>query len=224
MHVLIVEDDNVIAENIRQGFRESHIESTIVDSAEKARELVEISSYDLVVLDWMLPGMTGKTLCTKLRKSGILTPILLLTAKSQLDDKIEGLNEGADDYLTKPFAMRELIARAKALFRRHEKGTASPIIQIGNLFIDTNTTQVRRGKNMIALAPKEYTLLEYLARNAGIVIDRLSLLHHVWGENVDEFSNTIDVHIRYLRRKIDDPYRKKLIHTVKNKGYMVSSV
>ncbi|MBI5123056.1 response regulator transcription factor, partial [Candidatus Roizmanbacteria bacterium] len=149
------------------------------------------------------------------------TPVIMLTAKSQLENKIEGLNVGADDYLTKPFEGKELLARIKALIRRQSGKTQSPLIKINRLEINTNTTAVKLNGNIISLAPKEYALLEYLAVNNGKVIDRMTLLHHVWGEDIDEFSNTVDVHIRYLRQKIDDDQVKKLIRTVKNKGYML---
>lgn len=194
---------------------------TIVATVEDAIVDLEIAEYDAVILDWMLPDAEGTELIHNLRQAQRTTPVLMLTARSQTEDVVEGLNAGADDYLTKPFAMRELLARLQALIRRRGTAPPSSMIHLDNLTINTNTCMVERGGKRIVLAPREYALLEYLARNMGTVVDRTTLLHHVWGEDVDLFSNTVDVHIRYLRKKIDQPYKKKLIHTVKQKGYVL---
>ncbi len=221
MHVLIIEDDPTIAGNIQKMLQIAQITSTISISGEQGMYRLETEKYDVVILDWMLPDMEGIEICKLIREKENKTPIIMLTAKSQLEDKIEGLSTGADDYLTKPFAMEELIARVKALVRRKSGETESPLITVADLIINTNNHEVKRGDQVITLAPREYSLLEYLALNKGKTIDRITLLHHVWGENIDPFSNTIDVHIRYLRKKIDDNFSKKLIVTVKNAGYVL---
>lgn len=219
MHVLIIEDDKAIATNIQRMLQTVGMTSTISSLGEHGIYQAEIESYDVIILDWMLPDMEGIDVCKTIRKKQDTTPVIILTAKSQLEDKVEGLAVGADDYLTKPFAMEELIARVKALIRRKSGETQSPIINIADLSINTNTHQVKRGELVIPLAPKEYCLLEYLALNQGKAVDRTTLLHHVWGESIDAFSNTVDVHVRYLRKKIDDPFPNKLLKTVKNAGY-----
>lgn len=221
MHVLIIEDDSLIANNIQKMLQGVGITSTIASTGEDGIFQAETETYDVIILDWMLPGKQGNEVCKIIRKKDNKTPIIMLTAKSQLDDKIEGLDTGADDYLTKPFAMEELIARVKALIRRKSGKTVSPILTVLDLSINTNTHEVKRGDKIIPLAPREYSLLEYLVSNKGKAVDRDALLHHVWGEHIDPFSNTVDVHIRYLRKKMDDKFAKKLIKTVKNKGYAI---
>lgn len=221
MHVLIIEDDSIIARNIQKMLQRVGITSTIALTGEDGMFRLDVENYDVIILDWMLPGKQGNEVCKAIREKGNKTPIIILTAKSQLDDKVKGLDTGADDYLTKPFAMEELIARVKALVRRKSGATISPILTVSNLSINTNTHEVKRANKIISLAPREYTLLEYLVLNKGMAIGREALLHHVWGEDIDPFSNTVDVHIRYLRKKIDDKFTKKLIKTVKNKGYAI---
>ena len=221
MHILVIEDDERIASNIKKLLESTGFQATVAPNGEEGLYQSEEETYDVIILDLMLPDQDGIEICKKIRQKKNTTPIIMLTAKSQLENKIEGLNVGADDYLTKPFESKELLARIKALIRRKSGKTQSPLIKISRLEINTNTTAVKLNGNIIPLAPKEYALLEYLAINKGKVIDRMTLLHHVWGEDIDEFSNTIDVHIRYLRQKIDDNQEKKLIQTVKNKGYML---
>lgn len=221
MRVLIVEDEQRIADNIKTVLAKQAFVSEIVASGDEAWRLIQSEEYDLIILDWMLPGMNGVEVCRRVRESGIQVPILMLTARSQLDDKIKGLDTGADDYLTKPFAMEELLARVRVLTRRTSAGDAMPVIKIADLSIDTNRQAVTRAGREIDLAPREYALLEYLARHKDHALDRLTILEHVWDENTDQFSNTVDVHIRYLRKKIDDGYAKRLIKTVKGKGYML---
>lgn len=221
MHVLIIEDDNIIARNIQKMLKTVGITSTISLSGEDGIYQLEIETYDVIVLDWMLPGQQGIEVCKIIRKKDNKTPIIMLTAKSQLENKLEGLDTGADDYLTKPFAMEELIARVKALIRRKSGETLSPILTVSDLSINTNTHEVKRANKIILLAPREYVLLEYLVLNKGKTVSREALLHHVWGEDIDSFSNTVDVHIRYLRKKIDDKFKMKLIKTVKNTGYAI---
>lgn len=221
MHILIVEDDATIANNLTKMFDASGITSTVSKSASDGLFMAETESYDAIILDWMLPDGEGITICKKLRETKNQSPIIMLTAKSQIEDKIEGLETGADDYLTKPFAFEELLARVKALVRRKIGKSPSPEIVISNLVINTNTNEVKRAGKTVTLAPREYALLEYLAMHKGKTVDRLTLLHHVWGEDIDQMSNTVDVHIRYLRQKIDEPFSQKLIMTVKNKGYLL---
>lgn len=220
MRFLIVEDDKRLAGNLSQILKGHGWVSDIAGNSEEALTLAEVEDYDLIILDWMLPDSDGVSLCKKLRKAGFESPILFLTAKSEIEDKVKGLECGADDYLTKPFVTEELLARIKALLRR-KSGEPEPLIQISDLVINTNMHQVKRGNTEIELAPREYSLLEYLAFNKGRALDRFSILNHVWGEGADEFSNTVDVHIRYLRKKIDEGFNQKLIKTVKGKGYML---
>ncbi len=223
MRVLIIEDDNRIANNISQYLKEkSNFSSQISDTFEEAEYLLSTENYDSVILDWMLPDGDGLTLLKLLRSRQITTPILLLTAKSQLEDKLAGLEQGADDYLTKPFALEELLARIKTIIRRKELSSATPFITVGNLKIDTNTRTVHIGERRIDLAPREYELMEYLALKQGTALSRQDLLDHVWGEEVDPFSNTVDVHIRYLRKKLKDG--KHILQTVKGKGYMLCNL
>lgn len=220
MHILIIEDDPVIAANLSSMLKKSLINSTIVTTGEEAFYQIEVESYDGIILDWMLPDADGLKICQKLRSLGQTTPILMLTAKGGLEDKILGLEGGADDYLTKPFEFRELLARLKVLLRRRLGSSAKSLISVADLSLNLNNHEVKRGGKIINLSPREYALLEYLVLNKGKALDRLDLLHHVWGEEIDPMSNTVDVHIRYLRQKIDDPYKKKLLKTIKNKGYL----
>jgi two-component system OmpR family response regulator len=221
MHILIIEDDTRLSQNIQKLLERSNFTLTVAGTGEKGMFYAETESYDAIILDRMLPDADGIILCKKLRKKGNSTPIIMLTAKSQIEDKVEGLMVGADDYLTKPFRAEELVARLHSLIRRGTGKTLSSVIQISDLKIDTAKHGATRGNVIISLAPKEYSLLEYLAFHAGEAVGRLELLHHVWGEDIDPLSNTVDVHIRYLRQKIDDDFPKKLIKTIKGKGYMI---
>ena len=223
MHILLIEDDVRIAINIKKFLVKENFLITHVKNAEDALFQAETETYDVIILDWMLPDQDGPSICQTLRSKLNTTPILMLTAKSQIEDKVEGLASGADDYLTKPFSFEELLARIKALIRRKSGVTQSPLIVVNDLVIDTNLNQVKRSGKLIDLSPREYSLIEYLAINKNKTVDRMSLLHHVWGEDIDVLSNTIDVHIRYLRKKIDDNFEKKLIKTIKNKGYLLCS-
>lgn len=220
MRLLLVEDDPVLRSNLQEILRRTDFAVDIAENLEQASQKLADNEYDLLVLDWLLPDGQGIDLCRSLRtdKNNIL--ILLLTAKSLISDKITGLDAGADDYLSKPFDAGELLARIRSLLRRQPQ-VAPSLIEIDDLIIDTNLHQVTRAGIQIKLSPKEYSLLEYLAINANIALDRLAILSHVWDENADLFSNTVDVHIRYLRQKIDANSSKKLIKTVKGKGYFL---
>jgi len=220
VRILIVEDDRRIANNISDYLKhKSNFSSQIAPSFEEAEYLLSTEDYDGVILDWMLPDGDGLKLLKLVREREIITPILMLTAKSQIEDKVAGLEHGADDYLTKPFALEELLARIKNIIKRKDLSTSSPIITVGDLKIDTNSREVYLAGKTIILAPREYELLEYLALKNGTTFSRQDLLDHVWGENIDPFSNTVDVHIRYLRKKLKTS--KNLIKTIKGKGYML---
>lgn len=220
MRILVIEDDARIGNNISQFLtKQGNFFTQIAPTFEEAEFLLSTESYDGVILDWMLPDGDGLELLKLLRGRQLSTPILFLTAKSQVEDKVAGLEYGADDYLTKPFALEELLARIKTIIRRKELSSATPLISVGELKIDTNTRTVHLGEKEIDLAPREYELLEYLALKSNTALSRQDLLDHVWGEEVDPFSNTVDVHIRYLRRKLKGA--KFLLKTVKGKGYML---
>jgi len=221
MRILLVEDEQKIADNLvtmlnTRGFGVDRV-ADIAGGYRKAAD----TQYDLLIIDRGLPDGDGVLLVRRLRGEDNSVLILLLTARGQAEDVVEGLNAGADDYLIKPFRFSELDARIRALLRRVTPSPVQPVIAIADLAIDTNSRNVRRGNTSIPLAPKEYALLEYLARNKGTAMERMDILEHVWNEHTDEFSQTVDVHIRYLRKKIDDRYNKKLIRTVKGKGYML---
>ncbi len=220
MRLLVVEDDPVLNQNLSEILRRSSFAVDSVDTLALATQKASDNEYDLIILDWLLPDGEGTELCRQMRADKNSTPILLLTAKSLISDKIAGLDAGADDYLAKPFDSGELLARIRALLRRHPE-VQSSIIKIQDLEINTNLHQVKRKGKVIELSPKEYALLEYLAVNAGNALDRVDILSHVWDENADMFSNTVDVHIRYLRQKIDHNSRHKLIKTIKGKGYTI---
>ena len=216
----MIEDDRIIGMNLvklisRQGFS---VDLAVNKELGLEKGLAE--DYDLFVIDRMLPDGDGVDLCRELRNEGVRAPVLMLTAKGQVEDRVEGLDAGADDYLAKPFEIVELVARIKALLRRRDE-LLPVLIRVGDLEIDLNNNRVRRGGREISLSPKEYAILEYLARNRDRVVDRMEILTHVWDENADLFSNTIEVHLRYLRRKIDEDREKKLIRTVRGKGYQL---
>lgn len=220
MRLLLVDDDPTLAQNIRTLLVKASYSVDVAQSVETGYMATTDNAYDLIILDWTLPDGSGVELCRKLRHEKNTTPILLLTAKNTTDYKVEGLNSGADDYLTKPFAIEELTARIRSLLRR--SATLTDVdIKIGKLTIHTNSMTVTRNSTPIPLSPREYALLHYLATHKGTAIDRMELLEHVWNNETDVFSNTVDVHIRYLRKKIDDGSPKKLILTVKGKGYML---
>lgn len=221
MRLLLVDDDPTLVRNIRLLLQKATYSVDIAHTFSEGYNATTNESYDLIILDWALPDGSGVDLCKKIRKEGATTPILLLTAKNTTDFKVEGLNSGADDYLTKPFAIEELVARIRTLLRRKNTDLSETEIHVDNLTINTNSMMVTRGGKTINLSPREYALLHYLAVNKGSAIDRQELMDHVWDSQTDVFSNTVNVHIRYLRIKIDDGYSKKLIHTIKGKGYMV---
>jgi heavy metal response regulator len=220
MRILLVEDDERIANFVSKGLRENSYAVDVARHGEEGLYLASINAYDAIILDVMLPIKDGFAVCRELRKENIKTPILMLTALDAIDDKISGLDFGADDYLTKPFEFRELLARLRALLRRSGE-VRPPKIVVGDLEIDTVSQKVRRGGREITLTTKEYALLEYLAREKGKVLGRAAIAEHVWDENFDVFSNLIEVYIRRLRAKMDEGFGAQLIHTRRGAGYVL---
>jgi DNA-binding response OmpR family regulator len=222
MRLLLVEDDPGIARFVAKGLREHAYAVDVVASGEEALYQASINSYDLAILDVMIPTPDGFAVCRELRKSGQRMPILMLTARDAVEDRITGLDHGADDYLTKPFAFRELLARLRALQRRSVHLRPESIV-VGDLLLDTAGQNASRGGRTIPLTTKEYALLEFLARNAGRVVGRAEIAEHVWDEEFDPFSNLIEVYVNRIRRKIDAGSGDPLVHTRRGAGYVLSS-
>jgi DNA-binding response OmpR family regulator len=222
MKILIVEDEHIIATSLKKGLEQEHYTVDLAFDGLEGFDLAASGDYDLILLDLMLPGMDGVTLCQKLRTENKHTPILMLTAKSQLEDKIKGLNSGADDYLTKPFAFEELLARIRALSRRPQKANGK-ILTIGNLSLNTSTFEVKRGDKLIQLSNKEYSLLECFLRHPNQILNKDQLIQYVWSYESDILPNTVEVYIRNLRQKIDIPFKKEspLIKTIRGFGYKI---
>lgn len=220
MRLLIVEDEKSLNRVISKSFEK---EGFCVDSCfngEEALNFILTGEYDAVVMDIMMPKMSGMEVLRTLRARKITTPVLLLTAKDSIPDRVSGLNAGADDYLIKPFAFEELLARIRVMLRK-SSGGISNIYQVGDLILNTESLKVTRAENEIKLTAKEYSILEYLMVNKGIVLSREKIENHVWNFDYEGGTNVVDVYILYLRKKIDAPYEKKLIHTVKGKGYVI---
>jgi len=221
MRLLLVEDDSRIARFVAKGLREQSYAVDVVASGEEALYQAAVNTYDLTILDVMIPPPDGFTVCKELRKSGQRMPILMLTARDAVEDRVRGLDHGADDYLTKPFEFRELLARLRALLRR--TGELHPAqLMIADLVVDTVGQHAVRAGRRIALTAKEYALLEFLARNAGRVVGRAEIAEHVWDEEFDPFSNLIEVYLNRIRRKIDAGSTKPLLHTRRGSGYLLS--
>jgi two-component system copper resistance phosphate regulon response regulator CusR len=222
MRVLIVEDDPELAGLLRDGLRAQRIDPTVAATFAEGRDRAQGGSFDVIILDVRLPGGTGFDLCGELRRSGNTTPVLMLTALDALDDRVRGLEAGADDYLTKPFAFRELLARLKALARR--RPALSPArYRVADLEVDLGTRQVQRRGRPITLSAKEFALLELFLLNQGRVLDRSTITAHVWDDNHDPFANLLEVLVGRLRRKIDDDFEPKLIRTLRGAGYRFGS-
>src|SRR5437588_1387185 len=218
MRLLLVEDDARIARFVAKGLREEAYAVDIANSGDDALYQAAINSYDLIILDVMIPGRNGFEVCRELRKAGQRVPILMLTARDAVEDRISGLDHGADDYLTKPFEFRELLARLRALLRR--SGELRPAqITVADLVLDTGAQSVSRAGRNIPVTTKEYALIEFLARNAGRVVGRAEIAEHVWDESFDPFSNLIEVYVNRVRRKIDSGGGKPLLHTRRGAGY-----
>ena len=223
MRVLIVEDEPNISAYVKRGLQE---QGYAVDAARTGREALDwlaVAPYDLIVLDILLPEINGLEVCKELRQRGISIPVLMLTARDSIDDRVIGLDTGADDYLTKPFALKELLARLRALSRRIDGPAKTTKLQVGDLALDTLTRRVTRAGQPIDLAAKEYAVLECLMREAGRVMTRTMIAEHVWSYEVYNQSNVVDVYIRNLRRKIDDAHEVKLIHTIRGMGYRLEA-
>ena len=219
MRVLIVEDDPELAGLLRDGLREHRIDPTLASTFADGREQAAVGDYDVLVLDVRLPGGTGFELCGELRRSDITTPVLMLTALDAVDDRVRGLEVGADDYLTKPFAFQELVARLKALARRRPLSLTPDRHRVADLEVDFGTREVRRRGRPIRLTAKEFALLELFVRRQGQVVDRSTITAHVWDHNHDPFANVLEVLVRRLRAKIDDGFTPKLITTLRGAGY-----
>jgi heavy metal response regulator len=222
MRILVVEDEKKLASFIQKGLKEKQYAVDVVDSGDEGLFCAQTNPYDLIVLDIMLPGKDGLFICRELRKQNITTPILMLTARDSVEDKVSGLDSGADDYLTKPFAFSEFLARVRALMRR-DHGSKSTIIRIADLELDQVKRIVKRNDSLIDFTATEFALLEYLMLNADQVVTRTMISEHVWNDDFDTFSNVINVYINYLRKKIDSGYSQKLIHSIRGVGYILKS-
>ncbi len=220
MRLLIVEDERKLARFLKHGLEEEQYAVDMAFDGEEGWYLSQVNDYDLMVLDIMLPKIDGLTLCRKIRAAQQLTPILLLTARDAVEDRVSGLDQGADDYLVKPFAFAELLARIRALLRR-QRDSLMVQLKVADLVLDPARHRVTRTDVSIDLTAKEYALLEYLMRHSGEVVTRTQITEHVWDQQFDTDTNVIEVYISYLRQKIDQPYASKLLHTVRGMGYIL---
>jgi DNA-binding response OmpR family regulator len=218
MRILVVEDEPVAATVLAKGLREHAYAVDVAGDGRSAFAHATVNDYDLMIVDVLLPGMNGLELCGRLRKDGVTAPILMLTARGEPDQRVEGLDAGADDYLPKPYHFPELLARVRALLRRGP-ALASLVLEADDLRIDTRARRVERAGKLVLLTTKEYALLEYLARRRGEVVGRADIAEHVWDDSFDPMSNLIEVYIQRLRRKIDDGHAVRLIHTHRGAGY-----
>jgi DNA-binding response OmpR family regulator len=220
MRVLIVEDEKKTASFIRKAMQEAGCAVDVLHHGDEALAAVTHTPFDAIVLDIMLPGRDGLSVLRQMRERGTRTPVLLLTARGEVAEKVEGLNAGADDYLAKPFALAELVARVRALGRRNSE--ARPVVlRVGDLTLDTVTREVKRADQVIDLAPREHLLLEYLMRSAGRICGRMAIVEKVWDYDFDPGTNLVDVYIKRLREKVDDGFETKLVHTVRGMGYLL---
>ena len=222
MKILVVEDEHRIASSIKKGLEQEKYTVDVCFSGTDGFDLATTESYDVILLDVLLPEMDGLTVCKKLREQHIHTPILMLTARGQIQDKVAGLDNGADDYLTKPFAFEELLARVRALSRRPKQSTQA-ILRVADLELDPKLFEVKRAGKPIILSNKEFMLLEYLVRNPNKILTKDQIIEHVWDYDSNILPNTIEVYVRNLRKKIDEPFNKKspLLHTVRGFGYKI---
>jgi DNA-binding response OmpR family regulator len=223
MRLLVVEDDVSLAEALRHGLtQEGHVVDVVNDGAE-GLDLAESGLHDAVILDLMLPSLDGMEVARRMRELGIDTPVIMLTARGTLSDRLDGFDAGADDYLTKPFAFQELIARLRAITRRGTAAIADERLVVGDLVMDTRAHQVRRAGKIIDLRPKEYALLEYLMRNQGQALGRMMILDHVWEYGFESFANVVDTTVLRLRKAVDEGFDKELIQTVRGVGYRIQA-
>jgi len=221
MRILVVEDERKVAEFVARGLRDQRFAADVAHDGQTGWEMVSTCDYDLLILDLMLPGLSGTEILQRVRRRTSKVPILVLTARAGTADKVEHFEAGADDYLTKPFAFDELLVRVKSLLRR---GTPdkSNVLQIGDLEVDRQRQQAQRAGKRIELTPREYSLLEYLAANAGRTVSRTMITEHVWDESFQGLTNIVDVYVRHLRSKVDDGHEQKLIRTIRGTGYSIS--
>ncbi|MFQ5931344.1 MAG: response regulator transcription factor [Nitrospiraceae bacterium] len=221
MRLLLVEDDRRVGQFIKKGLEAERYSVDVAADGEQGVEMGLSEPYDLIILDLILPVRSGIGVCRELRKEGIKSPILMLTARDSIEDKVTGFETGADDYLTKPFAFEELLARIQALLRRPAELELAPTLQVADLVLDKNTHEVRRAGKPIELTPTEFALLEYLMRRPNRVLSRTIIEEQVWSYHHDPSSNVVDVYVRRLRRKIDHGFEQQLIHTVRGAGYTI---
>jgi two-component system copper resistance phosphate regulon response regulator CusR len=222
MKILVVEDDRTVGQYVKRGLEEQRYHADLVEDGMEGLRLASGGRYDLIVLDLRLPEMNGLEVLRTLRDRGNTTPVLVLTAQDAVDFKVQALRSGADDYVTKPFAFEELLARVEALGRR-PKEIRSPVLRVGDLELDGETREVRRAGERIELTPKEYTVLEYLMRHAGRVMSRTLITEYAWDYHFDPGTNIVDVVINRLRKKVDTGHAQKLVHTVRGVGYVVKA-
>jgi two-component system copper resistance phosphate regulon response regulator CusR len=222
MKVLVIEDDPTVGQFVKRGLEEQRWSVDLVVDGEEGERLARSQPYDLVVLDMRLPGRSGMDVLRNLRAKGFERPVLVLTAQDAVDAKVETLRAGADDYVTKPFAFEELLARVEALARR-PRALASPVLKVADLEVDLDAREVRRGGKPVELTPKEFLVLEYLARHVGRVMSRTLITEYAWGYHFDPGTNIVDVVINHLRKKIDAGHSKKLISTVRGVGYVIKA-
>ena len=220
MKILVIEDDPTVGEFVRRGLEEQRWQADLINNGLEGERMALSQPYDLVILDMRLPGRNGLDVLRSLRARGFERPVLVLTAQDAVDAKVETLRAGADDYVTKPFAFEELLARVEALLRR-PRAIASPLVTVADLELDQGPRGVRRGDESIELTPKEFAVLEYLMRHAGRVMSRTLITEYAWGYHFDPGTNIVDVVINHLRKKIDAKFEKKLITTVRGVGYMI---
>jgi DNA-binding response OmpR family regulator len=222
MRILVVEDEPRMANVVAKGLREHSYAVDVSDTGDDALYQVSINDYDAIVLDVLLPNRDGFQVCRELRAQGNTTPVLMLTARAAIDDRLTGFDAGADDYLTKPFSFRELLARLRALLRRDPQLRPS-VLEIGDLIVDSASHRVLRADQEVELTAKEYALLEYLARRNGQLVSRAEIAAHVWDDSFDPFSNAIEVYMNRLRKKIDEDHVTKLLHTRRGEGYILEA-
>jgi two-component system copper resistance phosphate regulon response regulator CusR len=220
MRILLVEDEPKVSGFVERGLVAEHYAVDVVPDGRDGLEMAQTYSYDLIILDLMLPRLDGRQILQKIRKDDTCVPVLVLTARDAIEDKVKLFESGADDYLTKPFAFAELLVRAKALLRRGPVNRSN-VLTVGELELDRLTQQVKRGGKRIDLTAKEYALLEYLMQNADRVLSRNMIIEHVWDQSFDGITNIVDVYVRHLRSKVDDGHEIKLIRTVRGAGYMI---
>jgi two-component system OmpR family response regulator len=223
MRLLIVEDDPTIADFIATGLTEAGFAVDVAADGERGLELATSTAYDVAIVDVMLPKIDGLTVIDRLRARGVRTPVLILSAQRSVDDRVRGLQAGGDDYLTKPFAFAELLARVQALIRRSSGAVEPTRLTVGDLSLDLLTRRVERAGQALDLRPREFALLEYLMRNPGRVISKTMILSHVWGYNFNPGTNVVDVLVSRLRERIDRDFEPKLLHTVRGAGYRLSA-